>query len=663
MKIFRHIGRFSLITALFLLLISCGPAVELPIAPANPANPATVPTTPSQQAAPPAGNLAVQTESAATRNNLPVGFTESGHPYMGNPDAPVVINEFSDYQCTFCARFKSQTMPGLMQDALLNGEAVIVFHDYPLEQIHPQAAAAANAARCAGEQGAFWYWEMHDALFDNMRLWSVSNPAEAFRTLAADIQLPDSEAFGSCVAENRYAALVSADVAKGNALGISGTPSFEINGSLLVGAQPLAAFNSAISRAKSGQPAVAVAPTPDPSRIEEPVPVALSDEVAATLGNPDAKVVIVEFTDYQCPFCARHATQTLPALKQEWVDSGRAFYILKDLPLDSIHAQARRASVAARCAGEQDNYWGMHDLLFRRQGEWSGSADADTLFTGFATALALDTAAFGSCLASGKYDAAIEANVQEAFSLGISGTPFYIVQGFPVISGAQPLDVFNQVLTLAEDDELVTAIMEAQRRQLEAQAAQAAQPPAPTGPVDVPIDNAFYVGDPDAPVVIVEYSSLQCSFCARHYTQTYKLLRQNFIETGVVRYVFKDFPLINSQPQSLPAAHAARCAGEQGQYADMHGLLLENQRAWSGQSTFMALFSGYAAQLNLDTAAFADCMESNRHEAAIQADIAEGSRLGVRGTPAFFINGNFVSGAQPYDVFAEAIRLAQGGGR
>jgi protein-disulfide isomerase len=121
------------------------------------------------------------------------------------------------------------------------------------------------------------------------------------------------------------------------------------------------------------QPQEATAPGFVPPR---PVTLAAGPEaVAWAIGDPDAPVQIIEFTDYECPFCQRYALETLPAGVENLVEAGRVFYAIKDLPLDTIHPEARSASVAARCAGEQDAYLPMHDAIFAAQAEWRAAGD------------------------------------------------------------------------------------------------------------------------------------------------------------------------------------------------------------------------------------------------------------------------------------------------
>ena len=168
------------ITLLF-WLTACGSAAQP--ASTDIAASETLPEVAQEVAAEPAGSKAEQVADAAPAatsrpdmtiteaaietdaKGLPVGFTDDGRPYRGNPHAPVIIEEFSDFQCPFCARFAAQTLPSIEENQIRSGDALLIFYDFPLTNLHPQATAAANAARCAGEQGAPAYWAMHDLLF------------------------------------------------------------------------------------------------------------------------------------------------------------------------------------------------------------------------------------------------------------------------------------------------------------------------------------------------------------------------------------------------------------------------------------------------------------------------------------------------------------------
>ncbi|MFO7682671.1 MAG: DsbA family protein [Chloroflexota bacterium] len=174
--------------------------------------------------------------------------------------------------------------------------------------------------------------------------------------------------------------------------------------------------------------------------------------------------------------------------------------------------------------------------------------------------------------------------------------------------------------------------------------------------MDVPLDTAaFAFGDLDAPITIVEYTDYQCPFCTRHFAETLPGLKENFIDTGKVYYAIKDFPLTSIHPQAVKAHEAARCAGEQEAYLPMHDMLFAQQAEWSGNPGAVDVFLGYAAELELDTAVFAECLNSGRLETAVLDNLNEGMSFGVSGTPAFFINGILVSGALPYESFEQGL--------
>ncbi len=164
------------------------------------------------------------------------------------------------------------------------------------------------------------------------------------------------------------------------------------------------------------------------------------------------------------------------------------------------------------------------------------------------------------------------------------------------------------------------------------------------------------LGDPNAPITVVEFSDYGCPFCERYVSATYPQIKADFIDTGKVFYVFKDFPIVELHPQAKLAAVAAECAGDQGKYWDMHGLLFANQKTWDTDATgALKAFRGYAKQLALDSTTFSVCVAEQQHLDEIEADIALGQRLGTTGTPTFVINGKQLVGAQAYAAFRNAI--------
>jgi protein-disulfide isomerase len=154
-------------------------------------------------------------------------------------------------------------------------------------------------------------------------------------------------------------------------------------------------------------------------------------------------------------------------------------------------------------------------------------------------------------------------------------------------------------------------------------------------------------GPAGAPVTVVEFSDFQCPFCAR-VTPTLKKLEEAY--AGKIRIVFRDLPLLSIHKNAAVAAEAAACANEQGKFWDMHDRLFANQAKLTAPE-----LKEHAAALGLDTAAFNTCLDSGKYTAEWRKDSEEANRLGLSGTPAFFINGRLLSGAQPYEAFAQVI--------
>ena len=185
-----------------------------------------------------------QGNNPAAATNSEAELKEDGDPAIGEKSAPVVIYEFSDYQCPFCKRAFDQTYPEI-QKLINEGKVRYVIKDYPLP-FHEQAPSAAISANCAGQQDK--YWEMHDKLFQTQDTWfGNAGAVDMFKGFAQELNL-DEKKFETCVADPKMAQEVQDDLAEGSAAGVSGTPSFYINGQQLVGAQPWAAFKQLIDK-------------------------------------------------------------------------------------------------------------------------------------------------------------------------------------------------------------------------------------------------------------------------------------------------------------------------------------------------------------------------------------------------------------------------------
>lgn len=164
------------------------------------------------------------------------------------------------------------------------------------------------------------------------------------------------------------------------------------------------------------------------------------------MGNPDAPVVMIEYSDYQCAFCGQYIRETMPRIKERYINTGKVWYVYRDFPLD-FHPNAQKAAEAARCAGAQDAFWPMHDRLFGSQGEWSGQTGDDVLstFVAHAEALELDVDVFEGCLKSGEQAAQVAQDMEAGVQDGVRGTPSFLINGKLVV-GAYPFENFQQII-------------------------------------------------------------------------------------------------------------------------------------------------------------------------------------------------------------------------
>ncbi len=166
------------------------------------------------------------------------------------------------------------------------------------------------------------------------------------------------------------------------------------------------------------------------------------------MGDPDAPITIIEFSDFQCPFCSRFHEQTLPAIMENYIDTGKVNFVYRDLPL-GFHPNANPASIAAECANEQGKFWEYHDVLFDKQSQWQSLAadDFTTNAKQFATDLGLESASFESCLSSSETASKVSQDTKDAASYGATGTPTFFIgnekNGFVKIVGAQPFAAFE----------------------------------------------------------------------------------------------------------------------------------------------------------------------------------------------------------------------------
>ncbi len=201
----------------------------------------------------------------------------------------------------------------------------------------------------------------------------------AFISYAKQLNL-DTNKFQSCLQSQKYNTSITADMDAGRQASVSATPSFFVNGIPLIGALPYQDFKTLIDQQLNGTgkqanmlifqaAAQEISPTISPSQVPTPINVATGH--LPILGNEKAKVTIVEFSDFQCPYCKRFADNSLSQIKKDYIDTGKVKLYYREFPLTNIHPNAEIAAEAAECANEQGKFWQFHDQLFSRQDTWS----------------------------------------------------------------------------------------------------------------------------------------------------------------------------------------------------------------------------------------------------------------------------------------------------
>lgn len=388
----------------------------------------------------------------------------SDEPVLGPVDARVTIVEFSDFECPFCTRVKP-TLAALMADPAFAPDIRLVFLHMPLP-FHQAARPLANAALEAHRHGRFW--DFHDLAFAGLA--DLGRPP-AIAELAAELGL-DPAAFVEAAESDLYGDRIDEHGALAARIGVRGTPSFMINGRLVAGAQPLGEFVRVIQEERDAMQALLDRGVPFGQAYEQRVRDNLADaerarnaaepesydlqqrvyvatEGAASRGAEDAPVVIVEFGDFECPFC-RRAAETITTLLGEY--DGRIRFVWRHNPLD-FHADARPAARGAIAAGEQGMFWEYHDRLFAQPNALS-EADLER----HATELGLDLPRWRAAFDDPATAARVDADIQAALDVWARGTPQFFVNGRRLM-GAQPIAEFRAVIddALAEADALIEA--------------------------------------------------------------------------------------------------------------------------------------------------------------------------------------------------------------
>jgi protein-disulfide isomerase len=510
---------------------------------------------------------------------IPENVSQTAKPH-------VTITEFADFQCPYCARQAADLRKLQTEYA---GRVTVVFRNFPLS-FHTRAKAAHRAALAAQEQGKFW--EMHDLIY--------SRPGHLTETdfeFYADQLGLDTQEFLRAMADRTVDAAIESDIAEGKALGISATPTFVIQGRKLVGRQTYSALERIVEAELRGEPWEAMGARQQTEQLE------VDTKGSPSRGSETSEATIVEFSDFQCPFCARAAPALMQLLEE---NAGDLRWVFKNFPLD-FHRDSQLAHLAALAAGEQGKFWEMHDLIFEHQ----KAIKRDNLLN-FASQLGLDKAQFQRDLDNPKLKEKIEADRNEGRRLGVSGTPTFLVNG-QFISG----------FSTSQFESMISNNAAKQTRSTQAHAG--AQPPS----LDLSL------GPRDAPIKIEWYDDLSSPLTARSAVAV-----QEFMSThpGAVNVQFRNFPLPNRKDSTLVHEFALAAAG-QGKFWSTVTLLLADKKPKDRNELRLL-----AAEAGLDQSRLWAEINAKRYMANISSDLRRGGTLGVRGTPTFVVGAKKLDG-------------------
>ena len=388
-----------------------------------------------------------------------------------------------------------------------------------------------------------------------------------------------------------------------------------------------------------------------------------------TLGNEYADVHIIHYCDFQDPFCKRFYDNAFPYIKQDFVFTDRVFFEFRDYPLEAIHLEAFSAAEASRCAEEQGYFWQMVDTLYNRQDSFTRLGSYD-----WAEELGLDRDKYAYCMNRDLYQNEVRNDAIQAEEDGVNGVPAFFINGEKLM-GAQPYRRFKEAIeeALDEVEEPVEVIIEEPGENVTEEPEEMPDTWEDGQKIKVRLDDSDRIlGNSNAQVKMVEYGDWHCEDCADFAEDMLPLLKEQYINTGLVSFEFKDYPMFGEgtyaeHDLAMSAALAARCAQAEGKFWEMHDIMHEDydnmeefyQEDYQGfpvQGELTEFFGEYAEDIGLHEFNFTRCLEYEFYDPEVFEDREEGKALGVSRTPTFFINDKKIIGAPFYELFDAAIR-------
>ncbi len=602
-------------------------------------------------------------------------------PAKGAAEPLVTIVEFSDFQCPAC----KSLVPNLEEAfAKYEDDVRLVFKQFPLA-MHPEAEPAARAAMAAGRQGKFW--PMHDLLFANQQ--ALKDPD--LEKYATQIGL-DVAKFKADYADPAIALAVTADRNIGNAMQVNSTPSFFINGRIVKGAVPTERITALIDEeiamanklieagskrseiyarvlkaATMGEAPKPPTPSADPahkrgeaSRVPNyAVPLG---EGRPSRGPEDALVTIVEFNDLRCDDCKKVGSVIEKVLRKYPADVRHVF---RHAPHDDKESQD--LARFAEAAHMQDKFWKVRTALETADqlgnlkdmmtAATAAGADGQQLLASIQNKASAD-AVSGDVAAVDKFRGSAPAPILFVNGRYLDGVPSFADLDALVAEEKAKAEKFIADTGTKRDANLYETMRRKSndgkgwRGLSRADEAGAPANDAAAAVAEITTEGLPVKGKADAKVKIVECSDFDCPYCQRSQT-TLKQIEETYGDKVAIYFRHNPLPM---HPQAEPAHRAAIAAGEQGKFWEMHDKLFADKAARSEEQ-----MAAFAQELGLDVGKWRKAFNSADAAETVKRDLEECRKLGVSGVPAFFVNGESIRGAQPFENFKPLIDKALAG--
>lgn len=613
-----------------------------------------------------APSVIVETSASGDHGNalVPVWAND---PRWGSWDAPVTIVEFGDLECPF-TKAVAPTLEAL-KEHYGPRKLRLVWKHLPLDS-HDSARSAADAAATVfGLGGNEAFWKFHARALEAQH--DLDEQAFGVWAEAAGVR---KDAYFEAKSAERFSGKVRDDLELATKLGAGTTPAFRINGLGLTGAQTVDSFRKVIDAelakaeklvAAGTRPAdVYVTLTRQNGLEAQPKPVvarrAAADEIVwqvpvvaddPTLGPPDALVTVVEFSDFQCPFCER-VLPTLSRLMDE--HPGEVRLVWKDQPLE-FHQRARPAAILGRIAyerGGNDAFWDAHEKLFVS----SPKLEDDDL-ENIAQSLNIPWAPVAAAIRKNQ-SKKIDESIALAQDVEAHGTPHFFLNGVR-LSGAQPFEKFEELFQRRREAAVALVASGVPRASVYAKTIEAGRTaPAPElarAEAPAPDKTTPARGAAGAPVVITVWSDFQCPFCKR-VLDTVAKVEKEF--AGRVKLVFRHNPLPFHKDAPLAAEAAQEAFAQRGAagFWRYHDALFAEQSKPDGLAR--SNLEAIAKRQGLSLGRFRQALDARTWQAKVESDMTAAKQAGVTGTPSFVINGYVLSGAQPVGAFRKLVLRA-----